>query len=91
MEYFAPGPFYSSLEIQIVHELNQSNYNKRVVIRTKILRSKNRLPNCSDLLIMSGAAQFNLSDYDINKHKMRYRRTENPKKLHPEHLLNVTP
>lgn len=78
-------------KIQVVHELKQTDFNKRVAFCTNMLRLKNRLPNFSDLLIMSDEAHFHLSGY-VNKHNMRYWSSQNPKELHhkPLHSPKVT-
>lgn len=78
-------------KIQVVQELKESDYNRRVMFCDEILTLKNEVPNLSDLLIMSDEAHFYLSGH-VNKHNMRYWSAVNPKELHqkPLHSPKVT-
>lgn len=72
-------------KIQVVQELKEPDYNRRVMFCDEILTVKNQVPNLSNLLIMSDEAHFYLSGH-VNKHNMRYWSADNPKELHPKPL-----
>lgn len=82
---------YQPYKIQIVQELNEADFQKRLNFARELLNAIRNNEHFIHNLWMSDEAHFHLSGF-VNKQNFRYWANENPRRLHqkPLHSAKVT-